>query len=45
MYTPTEVRALTPIRENVEKQASLDLRGMTGKELPRNCTIYWSRVA
>src|SRR5258708_5698766 len=25
-YTPTEVRALTPIRENVEKQASLDLR-------------------
>nr|WP_311979875.1 toll/interleukin-1 receptor domain-containing protein [Bradyrhizobium diazoefficiens] len=26
MYTPAEVRALTPIRENVEKQASLDLR-------------------
>lgn len=25
-YTPAEVRALTPIRENVEKQASLDLR-------------------
>jgi hypothetical protein len=25
-YTPTEVRALTPIRENVEKQATLDLR-------------------
>ncbi|MEA2915461.1 MAG: hypothetical protein QOJ15_7542 [Bradyrhizobium sp.] len=25
-YTPTEVRALTPVRENVEKQASLDLR-------------------
>ncbi|WMT79444.1 toll/interleukin-1 receptor domain-containing protein [Bradyrhizobium sp. Ash2021] len=25
-YTPIEVRALTPIRENVEKQASLDLR-------------------
>ena len=26
MYTPAEVRALTPIRESVEKQASLDLR-------------------
>lgn len=26
MYTPAEVRALTPIRENVEKQASFDLR-------------------
>jgi hypothetical protein len=26
MYTPAEVVALTPIRENVEKQASLDLR-------------------
>lgn len=26
MYTPTEVRELTPVRENVEKQASLDLR-------------------
>ncbi|WP_461193957.1 toll/interleukin-1 receptor domain-containing protein [Bradyrhizobium sp. UFLA06-06] len=26
MYTPAEVRALTPIRENVEKQASLDRR-------------------
>jgi hypothetical protein len=26
LYTPTEVRALTPVRENVEKQASLDLR-------------------
>jgi hypothetical protein len=26
VYTPTEVRALTPIRESVEKQASLDLR-------------------
>jgi hypothetical protein len=26
LYTPEEVRALTPIRENVEKQASLDLR-------------------
>lgn len=26
MYTPAEVRALTPIRENVEKQAFLDLR-------------------
>jgi hypothetical protein len=25
-YTPEEVRALTPIRENIEKQASLDLR-------------------
>lgn len=25
-YTPTEVLALTPIRESVEKQASLDLR-------------------
>jgi TIR domain len=25
-YTPDEVRALTPIRESVEKQASLDLR-------------------
>src|SRR5215207_7641875 len=25
-YTPAEVRALTPIRENVEKRASLDLR-------------------
>ncbi|MCK1670416.1 toll/interleukin-1 receptor domain-containing protein [Bradyrhizobium sp. 150] len=25
-YTPTEVRELTPVRENVEKQASLDLR-------------------
>jgi TIR domain len=25
-YTPEEVRALTPVRENVEKQASLDLR-------------------
>ena len=25
-YTPTEVRALTPVRESVEKQASLDLR-------------------
>ncbi|MEH2535113.1 hypothetical protein V1277_005590 [Bradyrhizobium sp. AZCC 1588] len=24
-YTPAEVRALTPVRENVEKQASLDL--------------------
>lgn len=26
VYTPAEVRALTPIRESVEKQASLDLR-------------------
>jgi hypothetical protein len=26
LYTPTEVRALTPVRDNVEKQASLDLR-------------------
>lgn len=26
MYTPTEVRELTPVRESVEKQASLDLR-------------------
>jgi TIR domain-containing protein len=26
MYTPTEVRELTPVREAVEKQASLDLR-------------------
>ncbi|WP_306424623.1 toll/interleukin-1 receptor domain-containing protein [Methylobacterium thuringiense] len=26
MYTPAEVRALTPVRENVEKQATLDLR-------------------
>ncbi|MBA4223371.1 MAG: TIR domain protein [Methylobacterium sp.] len=26
LYTPAEVRALTPIRENVEKQATLDLR-------------------
>lgn len=26
LYTPAEVRALTPIRESVEKQASLDLR-------------------
>jgi hypothetical protein len=25
-YTPTEVRELTPVRENVEKHASLDLR-------------------
>lgn len=25
-YTPAEVRALTPVRESVEKQASLDLR-------------------
>ncbi|MDO8978789.1 MAG: toll/interleukin-1 receptor domain-containing protein [Afipia sp.] len=25
-YTPAEVRALTPVRENIEKQASLDLR-------------------
>ena len=25
-YTPAEVRALTPVRENVERQASLDLR-------------------
>jgi hypothetical protein len=25
-YTPAEVRALTPVRENVEKQALLDLR-------------------
>jgi TIR domain len=25
-YTPTEVRALTPVRENVEKRASVDLR-------------------
>jgi hypothetical protein len=25
-YTPAEVRAPTPVRENVEKQASLDLR-------------------
>lgn len=25
-YTPTEVRELTPVRENLEKQASLDLR-------------------
>jgi hypothetical protein len=25
-YTPTEVRELTPVRENIEKQASLDLR-------------------
>src|SRR5437879_350725 len=25
-YTPTEVQALTPVRENVEKQAALDLR-------------------
>lgn len=26
MYTPTELRELTPVREAVEKQASLDLR-------------------
>lgn len=26
VYTPAEVRALTPIRESVERQASLDLR-------------------
>lgn len=26
LYTPSEVLALTPIRESVEKQASLDLR-------------------
>ena len=26
LYTPAEVRALTPLRESVEKQASLDLR-------------------
>jgi hypothetical protein len=26
MYTPTEVRELTPVRDAVEKQASLDLR-------------------
>lgn len=26
MYTPVQVRALTPIRDSVEKQASLDLR-------------------
>ncbi|RWQ33559.1 MAG: TIR domain-containing protein [Mesorhizobium sp.] len=26
MYTPAEVRALTPIRESVEKRATLDLR-------------------
>jgi len=26
VYTPVQVRALTPIRESVEKQASLDLR-------------------
>lgn len=26
LYTPTEVRELTPVRENIEKQASLDLR-------------------
>ena len=26
VYTPTQVMALTPIRESVEKQASLDLR-------------------
>src|SRR5690242_15708456 len=26
VYTPTEVRALTPIRESVEKQATIDLR-------------------
>jgi hypothetical protein len=26
VYTPAEVRSLTPIRESVEKQASLDLR-------------------
>lgn len=26
VYTPAEVRALTPVRENVEKRASLDLR-------------------
>jgi hypothetical protein len=26
LYTPTEVRALTPVRENLENQASLDLR-------------------
>lgn len=28
VYTPAEVRALTPIRESVEKQASLDLRDL-----------------
>lgn len=26
LYTPEEVRALTPVRESVERQASLDLR-------------------
>lgn len=26
LYSPAEVRALTPVRENVEKQATLDLR-------------------
>src|SRR5438552_1883050 len=26
VYTPAQVRALTPVRESVEKQASLDLR-------------------
>lgn len=28
LYTPTEVRELTPVREAVEKQAALDLRDM-----------------
>ena len=28
LYTPTEVRELSPVREAVEKQASLDLRDM-----------------
>lgn len=28
LYTPAEVRALTPVRENVEKRAALDVRDM-----------------
>ncbi len=50
LYTPEEVRALTPVRENVEKQASLDLRdvflchaGATGRAPPSSCTICSSR--
>jgi len=47
LYTPAEVRALTPIRESVEKQASLPdlrdvflcMRGTTGRGPPRSCTI------
>ena len=50
VYTPTEVLALTPVRNSVEnlaklpalRESSYATRGTTGREPPRSFTICWS---